>query len=362
MLFWFLSPAVRIEYYQVETGSVTKEVMGTGTLEARVKTTISPKISGRIATVLVDQSDLVKKGELLVQLDDEDLQQQVRIASAGITTAEATLGRFQAEIEQSKSTYSKTEADLGRSQKLLLANSISQSEFDQSQESFELAKSGLIRAEANLREAQQQVELNRETLRFQETRLADTRLVAPFDGLIIQRQRDPGSIVVPGSPILQLISLDELWINAWVDETEIEHVKIQQLAQIIFRSNPNKMFRGKVARMGKQADRETREFTLDIEVLSLPDTWAVGQRAEVYIETSRIDDCIVIPTSYLKRRDRQVGVFIEKNGLAFWQSIQIGLEGRDRIEVIDGLQVGDVVITPSKPDEGLRNGQKVIRE
>jgi HlyD family secretion protein len=147
-------------------------------------------MQGRIAEVLVDQGSLVKTGQLLVRLDDEDLAQQVLMATASISSSEATLVRFRAEISQAKSSFAKTEADLGRMQKLIVANSISQSEFEQSQESFELAKSGLLRAEANLLEAEQQVKLNRETLKFQETRLADTKILAPFDGLVIERERD----------------------------------------------------------------------------------------------------------------------------------------------------------------------------
>ncbi|MDX1926822.1 MAG: biotin/lipoyl-binding protein, partial [Pirellulaceae bacterium] len=143
---WYIrSQPIPVVSHTVSTGPVIRSVMGTGTLEARIRTTISPKIQGRIAEVLVDQGSVVKAGQLLVRLDDEDLAQQVRMASAGIGSSEATLGRFRAEIAQAKSTFAKTEADIGRTQKLINANSISQSEFDQTQEAFELAKSGLLK-------------------------------------------------------------------------------------------------------------------------------------------------------------------------------------------------------------------------
>ena len=162
---WYIrNQPIAVASHTVSTGPVVRSVMGTGTLEARIRTTISPKIQGRIAEVLVDQGSVVKAGQLLVRLDDEDLDQQVRMATAGISSSEATLGRFRAEIAQAKSTFAKTEADLGRTQKLIAASSISQSEFDQTQEAFELSKSGLLRAEANLLEAEQQVTLNRDTI------------------------------------------------------------------------------------------------------------------------------------------------------------------------------------------------------
>jgi HlyD family secretion protein len=358
---WYIrSQPIPVASHTVSTGPVVRSVMGTGTLEARIRTTISPKIQGRIAEVLVDQGSVVKAGQLLVRLDDEDLAQQVRMATAGISSSEATLGRFRAEIAQAKSTHAKTEADLGRTQKLIAANSISQSEFDQTQEAFELANSGLLRAEANLLEAEQQVRLNRETLKFQEARLADAMLMAPFDGLVIERERDAGAIVVPGSPILQLISLDELWISAWVDETEMDQLKDQQPAKIVFRSQPSVPFDGVVARLGKQSDRETREFTVDVRALKLPETWAIGQRAEVFIETGRVEDCVWIPTSFLTKQGDEQGVFVHSGGVAEWRTLKLGIEGRDTVAIVDGLSDGEVIIKPSQPSAKLANGRKVL--
>jgi HlyD family secretion protein len=358
---WYIrTQPIPVESHTVSTGPVVRSVMGTGTLEARIRTTVSPKIQGRIAEVLVDQGSEVKTGQLLVRLDDEDLAQQVRMATAGISSSEAMLGRFRAEIAQAKSTYAKTEADLGRTQKLISANSISQSEFDQTQEAFELAKSGLLKAEANLLEAEQQVTLSRETLKFQEARLADTKLTAPFDGLVIERERDAGAIVVPGSPILQLISLDELWVSAWVDETQMDQLKDQQPASIVFRSQPQTSFEGVVARLGRQTDRETREFTVDVRALKLPQTWAIGQRSEVYIETARVDDCVWIPATFLVKQGSEHGVYVHDGGVAKWRRIKPGIEGRDKIAVLVGLSSGETIIKASQSGANLTDGRKVL--
>jgi HlyD family secretion protein len=89
--------------------------------------------------------------------------------------------------------------------------------------------------------------------------------------------------------VLSLISTEVLWVSAWVDETEMSRIAVGQPARVAFRSEDAKSFRGEVARLGRETDRETREFTVDIRVLELPTNWAVGQRAEVYIETARRD-------------------------------------------------------------------------
>jgi HlyD family secretion protein len=184
--------------------------------------------------------------------------------------------------------------------------------------------------------------------------------MAPFDGLVIARERDAGAIVVPGSPILQLISLDELWVSAWVDETEMDQLKDQQPAKIVFRSQPSVSFDGVVARLGKQSDRETREFTIDVRALKLPETWAIGQRAEVFIETGRVDECVWIPSSFLSKQDDDQGVFVHSGGVAKWRALKLGIEGRDIVAVVDGLSSGEVIIKLSQPSAKLTEGRKVL--
>lgn len=360
LVFWYVrNLPVDVVDHSVTRGTVVRSVMGTGTLEARIRTTVSPKISGRIAEVLVDQGATVSAGQCLARLDDDDLSQQVRMAEAVILSSEATLGRFQAEIQQAKTSFTKAEADLKRSQPLMENNSLSQAEFDQYQQAYDLARAGLLKAEANLLEAERQVNLNRETLKFQQARLADTQLLAPFDGLVIERQRDPGSIVVPGSPILQVVSLDELWISAWVDETELDRLAAGQPAKIVFRSLPDQTFDGIVARLGKQTDRETRELTVDVRAIQLPVTWAIGQRAEVYIETERVENDLWIPDVFLTTEGQQVGTYVVAGGQAEWRPLRLGIAGRDTVRVIDGLQVGDTVIRPSAAGDQLSSGVRV---
>jgi HlyD family secretion protein len=171
--------------------------------------------------------------------------------------------------------------------------------------------------------------------------------VAPFDGLIVQRQRDPGDIAVPGSAVLSLISIKELWIAAWVDETEMSRVAIGQPARVVFRSDPDHAYRGEVARLGRQADRETREFTVDVRVLELPRNWAVGQRAEVYIQTARKTGVTVLPAQYVLWREEKPGVFVRHGQHAAWRDVTLGLRGRESVEVLAGLEAGDAVVVPA---------------
>ncbi|MFK7821767.1 MAG: efflux RND transporter periplasmic adaptor subunit, partial [Planctomycetaceae bacterium] len=183
-----------------------------------------------------------------------------------------------------------------------------------------------------------------ETLKFHEARRSDTHIVAPFAGLIVKRQRDQGDVVVPGIAMLTLISTEQLWISAWVDETEMDRLKPQLPARVVFRSEPTQSWPGQVARLGREADREPREFVVDVLVDELPRNWAVGQRAEVYIETDRREDVVVLPAENLLKKAGQSGVYVRVGDHAEWRPVSIGLRSAEALEITDGLELGDVVL------------------
>ncbi len=343
---WFVMAPVPVHSHRVVRGPIATEVMGTGTLEARYHVTISPKIAGLIAEVLVDQGSVVKQGQPLVRLIDEDLRQQVGIAEATVATAEAALLRVEADRTQMASILQQAKSEFERNRQLLQTNSISQSDFDKAEESLDIAASGVARAGASYAEAQQQIILTQRTLAFQQARLAEAQLLAPFDGVIIERFRDPGAIAVPGTPVLSMISKRELWISAWVDETEMSRLGEAQPARIVFRSEPEKSYRGKVTRLGLQADRETREFTVDVQTLELPKNWAIGQRAEVYIEIEKNEDAILVPMEYIIRRQGATGVFVVQDSYANWRPVKFRLMSTTHAEVVDGVSEGDELAIP----------------
>jgi HlyD family secretion protein len=266
----------------------SSEVMGTGTLEARVKTTVSARIQERLAEVLVDQGDRVKKGQLLAKLDDAELKQQVAIAEATLAAARQTALRVEADLARAEAVLAQARLDEKRLKGLLASSAVSQTDADKAAEALKVAEADLKRSNAAIAEAQGQVLVAEKTLLHRKEQLAFTQILAPYDGLVIRRDRDPGDMLVPGESLLVVISLDELWVSAWVDETEMPRLAAGQVASVIFRSEPGKRYPGIVSRLGREADRETREFLVDVRVEQLPANWAVGQRAEVSIQTADV--------------------------------------------------------------------------
>jgi HlyD family secretion protein len=324
-----------------------------------VRSVISPKISGRLVQVLVDQGQRVSKAQLLATLDDSDLKQQVEVAKAELAVARASVDRAGMDVVRAEATGLLTRSELTRVARLRESNVVSISELDQVTERRDVADADTRRAQFAKIEAEKAVLKAQESLRYYQERLADTRILAPFDGLVIHRGRDPGDIAVPGTAILEVISTDELWISAWVDETAMAELAVSQPARIVFRSAPETSLAGKVVRLAPQTDRETREFLVDVGVEQLPKMWAVGQRAEVYIETGRDADVIMIPQRLVSWRDGKAGVVVDNAGHAQWRRVTLGLRGRENVEVSEGITEGQVVISVSPGAQLPRDGRAI---
>ncbi|MBI4659064.1 MAG: efflux RND transporter periplasmic adaptor subunit [Verrucomicrobia bacterium] len=354
-----LSP-VSVVAHQVARGPVVAEVMGTGTLEARVEATISPKIQGRLAELLVDQNDRVEAGQPLGRLDDAEWKEQVAVAKAGLDAAMATVERVRADEARTQAVLNQAQLDHARALDLRKANVAAQADLDKAVESLRVGEADLNRALAAITEAERQRVTAEKTLAYHQARLADTQLLSPFDGLVVRRDRDPGDVVVPGSSILQLISTNELWISAWVDETAMADLSPGQKARVVFRSEPARSYIGEVARLGRQTDRETREFLVDVRVTELPANWAVGQRAEVYIETARKPSTLVIPKGFVAWREGKPGTFVDVDGKARWKDVSLGLQNEAFIEVRQGLHEGEHVVKPGGGKRpALADGQRI---
>ena len=360
-IYWFKFRPSPVTAYTVATGEVSREVMGTGTLEARVKTTISPRILERLAEVLVDQGDHVKSGQLLARLDDAETKQQVAIAEAGLTAARATVERVRADEARAQAVLQQARLNHQRGVDLIATKTVAQSDFEVLVESLRVAEADLKRSQAVIVEAQSQVLTAEKDLLYRREQMAFTEARSPYDGMVTRRDRDPGEIVVPGASILQMVATNEIWISAWVDETAMTGLMVGQPARVVFRTEPAQSYAGEVARLGREVDRETREFVVDVWVKEAPGYWTIGQRAEVFIELGRRADALTVPPRFLQWRERQSGVFVAEGGKATWRDVTLGLRGRESVEVSQGLSAGETVVMPANPKQRpLRPGQRIL--
>ncbi len=346
--------------HAVSRGLVVGEVAGTGTLEARVTTTISARIQERLAEVMVDQGDKITKGQLLARLDDAELKQQVEMAEAALAAARQTAVRVSADLARSEAVLEQAKLEHERLTRLVATRAVSQSDLDKASEAMRVAEADLSRSKAAIAEAHGQIVVAEKTARYHKERLAFTEIRAPYDGLVIRRDRDAGEIVVPGASLMKVISLDEIWVRAWIDETVIASLAVGQPARVLFRSHPGRIYPARVKRMGRENDRETREFLVDVATNGLPENWVIGQRAEVFIETGRHPDVLVLPQDFLCWEGQCQGVFVNDGGRAKWRPVATGAAGAGVVAVTQGLKPGEQVLRiPAGEKTPLSDGQRV---
>jgi HlyD family secretion protein len=361
-LWWFRLSPLAVIGHPIVAGDLSAEVLGTGTLEARANASVGPKIGGLIVDSRVDQGDRVQRGDLLFRLEDTEFRQQVAMADSELATASAALEKLAAGRRRAEAVLAKARSDFGRVQDLIESKVASEEDLEKSLETVSIADADLALAEAAIREGEKRVLTAQRALEFQQARLEDTSIEAPFDALVVRRDRELGDVVVPGSTVFELVSTAEMWISAWVDETVLDRIAVGQRARVVFRSQPGRDHAGAIARIARETDRETRELVVDVRVEPLPSNWALGQRAEVYIEIDRRDDVLVLPFEFLVQRGAEVGVFLDLDGLAEWRVLELGLRGSVGFEVLRGLAPGDVVVRPASSSAGsLHDGRSIRR-
>jgi RND family efflux transporter MFP subunit len=181
-----------------------------------------------------------------------------------------------------------------------------------------------------------------------------TRIVSPIDGVVVLRQAEAGTTVVPGTPIFRLVDPATLWIAMRVDETVVGRVQPGQPAAIRLRSG--EQFSGKVARIARQADAAARELEVDVAFDAPPVRFAIDQEAAVTIDTGHATGMTVPLSALLRDRAGRQGVLVEVDGRAQFRPVTTGTADESQVLVHGGLAAGErVVVQPA----GVRAGARV---
>jgi len=184
---WFRPVPVR--GYEVALDRLVVEVMGTGTVQARTSTIVSSKIQGRLVGLSVDDGDRVEAGAVIARLDDSDLARQVDVVQATLEATRAGLDRLKADKTRAEAVLRLARRDDEHIRQAFDKGAATETEIYKSEEAVAIAQADLARSEAAIAEGQKLVIAATMNLEYQQARLADTVIEAPFDGLIVRRDR-----------------------------------------------------------------------------------------------------------------------------------------------------------------------------
>lgn len=335
-------------------GAVTARVVGPGTVQARVPVTLSARVGATVSRVYVDVGDAVRRGQLLVTLDDRDLSARRGVVSGqqealrrAVEGARAALAKAQSDLELARSRQR-------RDLELLAQGFISRAVLDASNAALDGAAAGVDAARATLSAREADVRTLVQEARYADTVLSYTRIVAPMDGVVVQRLGEVGNTVVPGTALLKIVDPVSLWVATRVDESVVGRVQPGQAASIRLRSGET--LAGKVARIARQSDAATRELDVHVAFDTLPQRFAIDQEAEVAIDVGE-DRGVLVPLTALTRDSSgRAVVLIVAGGRTRPQPVVTGAADARHVLVRNGLAGGETVVAVA---EGVKPDQRV---
>jgi HlyD family secretion protein len=340
----FLRPIkVQVSYAERD---VPVQVFGLGTVEARVTSKVGFKVSGVLRKLQADVGDRVPQGAVLASLISNEQSARVARANAAIEQAEANLQRAKANLEKAQANYANAKNINERRQKLLAGNNTSiesaetaQAAHDTTLADVNLASSDVQVARAVIDDAKAQRQLETATLDLH-------TLTSPYDAMVIIRQKELGSALAAGESVFTLIDPQSVWVLAYIDESKSGEIQVGNPAEIVLRSLPGQRFHGRVARIEIESDRVNEERRVQIAFDRLPDEFHLGEQAEVFITTVRLERAILVPESAVSDLSQGRGtVWVVNNRRLDQQEVEIGhrlLDGR--VEVVKGIPDGATVV------------------
>lgn len=374
--FFFRPPQVTVAAAAVR--EIAPVIQGVGTVEAKTVVRVSAKITGRLVSVLADQGDSVRAGQLLATLDRAEQQAQVaqaeatvqrarlaviaqevalRKAAAGVQAAEATVGRLQA-------TEGLARVNADRWRQLHREGGVSRVEMDvrvteaiaagQELRSVEaqrrVAQEELAVGQASLEALRQEVRVAEAALAAMRARQEDTEIRSPLDGVVVMRELEAGATVNPGSGILKIADPRTAWITVHVDERDIGNLSVGDRAEISLRSLPGRSLPGRVARIQRESDRVTEQLAVDIAFLERPGRLTLGEQAEARIRPPARQGAVGVPLGAVLRTADGPGVWTVTGGRMAFRPVRLGVvDPAGWVETLDGVREGDeVVVAPGR--------------
>jgi HlyD family secretion protein len=342
---WYLWP-VPVESYVAQQRLIAREITGPGLMGATNQVVVTARIQAFLAEVRVDRNDVVKSGDILATLNATELEHQLAAAVANDRAAVETVREAELERDRLAIAARTATADLERRKTLLASKSISQSEFDLVEGAQKQAEAELARATVTIERSKAQAAAAAAEVEQLRSRIAETSIRSPVDGVVVSRSRTVGDLLSPGVELMQIVDPTSLLVFARFDESAMASLHPGQVARVTFSSDPDRPYAASIMRIGRQVDQETREFTVDLKLAEVPANWAVGQRASVTIQAESPSPGIAIPQRLLARNQGRVGLWVERNGRAYWTPVSLGYSSGSDIEITRGLEVGANVLSP----------------
>ena len=351
-----------------------------GSLTGDEQTDVAPQMAGKVVAVGVDMGSYVKRGQMIVRLDDVDAKLRVQQMQAQLDQMKASLRQAEEkigvrpgqsfdlnkipEVGNAKVALDLAEKNLRRSEKLIESGDISRSVYDQQKaqrdqlrEVYEGALSlgrqnyaAVMTARANVASAESQLNLARRNLSY-------AAVLSPIDGFVSERTADLGEYVSTTSKVATIVRINPLRVRIDIPEQAIPEISVGQSVSITTSAWPDKNFSGRIARVSPNVTPASRTLTVEAEVENSSGALKPGQFATVRILQSRAQPAVLVPARAVRTESGVNRVFVIKDGHAQERVVQLGQTEGDLVQIKNGI-VGDEQVATSNIEQ-LADGMAV---
>jgi len=354
-----LGPVVAVKVVAVNERRWPSVYEASGTVRARTTSDIAAKLMGYVREVKVQTGDHVQAGQLLVTLDTRDLDVSTRRAEAALDEVRSAVPEVDSAIAGAKSNLDLAQSTFNRMQDLFNKKSISNQEFDEAaakrksaQSAYDMAKAKRAQLDAQAARVQQEVKATEVTRAYAE-------IIAPFSGLITAKSVEPGTLAVPGTPLLTIERDGAYRLEASVEESRLPTIRVGQSVSVTL-DGVDRTISVRVSEIVPGVDAASRSATvkLDLPVVASLRAGMFGRAS--FPQGNR--STLVIPASAITERGQLQSVFVADNGIARARLVTTGQrntdqQDKDQVEVLSGVTAGDNIIVPVPKD--LSDGARV---
>lgn len=327
---------IAVTFVKVEARQISPSLFGIGTVEARYTYKIGPTFAGRIKSLNAQVNDFVSAGQILGEMEPVDLNDQIR-------SQEATLQRTQSTLKEAEARQAFAQSQARRYEQLLKVHSVSEESVATKRQELNITNAALDAARDELN----RVSSDREVLMAQKNNL---RLIAPVDGIVVERLADPGTTIVAGQSVIEVIDPESLWVNVRFDQISASGLSAKLPAQIVLRSREGKALAGTVLRTEPKADNITEEMLAKISFNMMPKPLPpLGELAEITVTLPALAASPAIPNAAIKHEGNKIGVWKMVDDKLQFTAVKLGSSDLDGyVQVLEGLSNGDQIVRYSE--------------
>lgn len=362
------APAVEVSTAAAIKRELPRFFEATGSLAGDQQTDVAPQTAGKVIAVGVDIGSPVKRGQMLVRLDDTELKLHVDQAAAQLEQTKAAVRQAEekiglrsgqafdpnkvSEVAMARVTLELAEKNLQRAEKLIESGDVSRSFYDEQRTRRDQLKEQYDVALAQARQNYAAVQVARTNVANAEAALALARknlsyavIPAPIDGFVSERTADLGEYVSPQQKVVTLVRTNPLRIRIDIPEQAISEVQVGQSVSVATSAWPDRNFSGRVARIAPNVSAESRTLTVEAEIENSSGALKPGQFATVRILQPRAEPAVLVPSRAITSQAGVSRVFVIKNGHAEQRIVQTGQTEGDLIEIKNGVAADEQVAT-----------------